>query len=103
MIRIGETLRRERQRQGLTYEQVEAELRIRTHYLRKIEDGRLDALPGAAYARGFVREYANFLGLDGSDFNAGQMGDAPDIVEGEGHGMGSLAGHALQMTCLRWQ
>jgi len=41
VIRIGETLRRERERQGLSYEQVEAELRIRTHYLRMIEDGRL--------------------------------------------------------------
>ena len=30
-----------------------------------MEDGRLDALPERAYARGFVREYANFLGLDG--------------------------------------
>ena len=65
MIRIGETLRRERERQGLSFEQVAAELRIRPHYLRMLEEGRLDALPGAAYARGFVREYANFLGLDG--------------------------------------
>jgi len=65
VIRIGETLRRERERQGLSYEQVEAELRIRTHYLRMIEDGRLDVLPGTAYARGFVLQYANFLGLDG--------------------------------------
>jgi cytoskeletal protein RodZ len=30
-----------------------------------MEDGRLDVLPGTAYARGFVCEYANFLGLDG--------------------------------------
>jgi cytoskeletal protein RodZ len=65
VIGIGETLRRERERQGLSYQQVEAELRIRSHYLRMMEDGRLDALPGAAYARGFVREYASFLGLDG--------------------------------------
>lgn len=65
MIRIGETLRRERERQGLSFEQVAAELRIRTYYLRMMEEGRLDVLPGAAYARGFVCEYANFLGLDG--------------------------------------
>jgi cytoskeletal protein RodZ len=65
MIRIGETLRRERERQGLSYEQVEAELRIRTHYLRMIEGGRLGALPGAPYTTAFVREYARFLGLDG--------------------------------------
>ncbi len=65
MIRIGETLRRERERQDLSFEQVAAELRIRTHYLRMMESGRLDVLPAAAYARGFVCEYANFLGLDG--------------------------------------
>lgn len=42
-------------------------LRIRQPYLQAIEDGRFQDLPGAAYAVGFVRGYAEYLGLDGNE------------------------------------
>ena len=52
---------------GCELEDVAAELRIRLTYLQAIEDGRLDDLPGTTYATGFLRAYADFLGLDGED------------------------------------
>src|SRR5918911_1622015 len=38
----------------------------RKRYLEALEDERFELLPGEVYTRGFLREYAEFLGLDGS-------------------------------------
>jgi cytoskeletal protein RodZ len=46
---------------------VASTLRIRQVYLQAIEDGRFDDLPGPTYAAGFVRAYAEYLGLDISE------------------------------------
>ncbi|MFP4313255.1 MAG: helix-turn-helix domain-containing protein [Alphaproteobacteria bacterium] len=62
---VGEILRRGREHYGQTLEQVEASLRIRAMQLHALEEGRVDQLPGKAYALGFVRSYAEYLGLDG--------------------------------------
>ncbi len=43
---------------------VSDDLKIRRVYLQAIEDGRFDDLPGATYAVGFIRSYAEYLGLD---------------------------------------
>jgi hypothetical protein len=61
---LGEVLRAERERQGVGLDQIEAATRIRTAQLRAIEEDRFDALPAEAYARGFVRAYADQLGID---------------------------------------
>jgi cytoskeleton protein RodZ len=61
---LGELLRAERERQGVGLDQIEAATRIRAAQLRAIEDDRLDALPAEAYARGFVRAYADQLAMD---------------------------------------
>ena len=74
MFDIGASLREARERRGLTAEDVHRSLRIRARYLRALEDERWELLPGEAYAKGFLRGYAEFLGLDGSlcvdEFNA---------------------------------
>lgn len=64
MEQLGAKLRDTRQRLGLTLDEVERATRIRTHHLEAIERGDLDALPSAVQARGFLRNYADFLGLD---------------------------------------
>jgi cytoskeletal protein RodZ len=61
---IGRVLRRTREENGLELQQVSQVLRIRFFYLDAIEKGSFDRLPGPAYATGFIRTYANFLGLD---------------------------------------
>src|SRR6202012_2874631 len=62
---IGGLLRRRREEIQQDIEDVSRQLRIRSVYLRAIEEGRFQELPGAAYAVGFVRAYADYLGLDG--------------------------------------
>ena len=62
---VGEILRRTRMHYNLSLDDVEDSLRIRAIQIGAIEEGRLDLLPGRAYAIGFVRAYAEFLGLDG--------------------------------------
>lgn len=61
---VPELLAALREHAGLSLDQVAAALRIRAVYLRAIEDGRFDDLPGPTYAVGFVRAYADHLGLD---------------------------------------
>jgi Helix-turn-helix domain len=62
---IGATLRQARNRRKVELSEVEAAIKIRVRYLLAIENEEWDALPGDAYARGFVRTYAYYLGLDG--------------------------------------
>lgn len=62
---VGKMLENRRAECGLDLRDVSNALRIRLPYLIAIEEGRLDELPGATYAIGFVRAYADHLGLDG--------------------------------------
>ncbi len=68
MFELGSTLREARVRRGIELAQVAAETRIRTRYLQALEDERFELLPGSAYAKGFLRAYADYLGLDGQLF-----------------------------------
>jgi Helix-turn-helix domain len=62
---IGEVLKRARSRQKLDIQTAEQHTKIRTKYLRALENEEWDVLPGHPYAKGFLRTYAQFLGLDG--------------------------------------
>ncbi|MGH6720300.1 MAG: RodZ domain-containing protein [Alphaproteobacteria bacterium] len=68
--RLGADLRAQRLRKGLEVADVAARLRIGVNFLGAMEDGRFDDLPGPVYAVGFLRSYAEFLGLDGAEFVA---------------------------------
>lgn len=63
---VAALLRRRREELGRDVGTVARQLRIRAVYISAIEDGRLQDLPGTAYAVGFVRAYADYLGLDGT-------------------------------------
>src|SRR5437899_13057613 len=65
VVEIGNALRSVRERRGLELREVERETRIRARYLAALEQERFDLLPARAYAKGFLRVYADFLGLDG--------------------------------------
>lgn len=65
MLEIGSSLWQARQRQKLTLAQVEAAIRIRASQLEALEQERFELLPPDPYRRSFLREYAQFLGLDG--------------------------------------
>jgi hypothetical protein len=68
MFEIGATLREARAMRGLAAEDVQKSLRLRVRYLTALEEERWELLPGEAYAKGFLRTYADFLGLDGRLF-----------------------------------
>ena len=63
-ISFGARLRWERERAGLTVTDVAARLRLHLNQVRAIEQESLDALPEAAYVRGFIRSYARLLNID---------------------------------------
>ncbi len=65
MFEIGNSLRVARERQALGHADIELATKIRTKYIRALEAEDFDALPGDTYIRGFLRTYADFLGLDG--------------------------------------
>ncbi len=62
--RVGSDLRAARERLGWNLPDLAAHLRIRLPFLQAIEEGRVGALPGNAYAVGFLRTYAKSVGLD---------------------------------------
>ena len=68
MFDIGTTLRDARTRQGLDFPELEELTKIRPKYLRALEDERFDTLPAPTYVKGFLRSYAEALGLDGQPF-----------------------------------
>lgn len=65
MFEIGNSLREARLRQGLEIPRIEAETKIRGKYLRALEEEEFEVLPGDTYVKGFLRTYADYLGLDG--------------------------------------
>jgi cytoskeleton protein RodZ len=65
VFEIGNSLREARLRQGYELPRVEADTKIRAKYLRALEEERFEVLPGETYVKGFLRTYAEYLGLDG--------------------------------------
>jgi hypothetical protein len=65
---IGSSLREARGRQSLDFPELEELTKIRPKYLRALEEERFDILPAPTYVRGFLRSYAEALGLDGQPF-----------------------------------
>ena len=66
MFEIGGSLREARLKRDLTPADVQKAIRIRDRYLQALEEERWELLPGDAYVKGFLRTYADYLGLDGN-------------------------------------
>ena len=67
MSPLGETLRRARLSKGITIEDAERVTRIPRKYLEALEVENYGILPAPVYARGFLRSYAGYLGLNPGD------------------------------------
>ena len=65
---VGQDLRTARQKRGEDLARISQVLKIRKDHLHAVEESNFDALPGRAYAIGFVRAYADYLDLDGALF-----------------------------------
>jgi cytoskeleton protein RodZ len=103
---VGALLRETRKSLGRELPAVAATLRIRQPFLEAIEDSRFRDLPGATYAIGFVRGYADYLGLDSteivrrfklenSDLARGNHLVFPSAISEGGIPTGALLGFAL--------
>jgi len=64
VFEIGNTLREARRARDLDILECEERTKIRGKYLRALEDEQFDVLPSPTYVRGFLKTYADFLGLD---------------------------------------
>ena len=62
--RVGESLRMAREKAGLSFDEISQILKIPSRALQALEEGDHKALSGPSYALGFLRNYANHLGLD---------------------------------------
>jgi hypothetical protein len=84
MFEIGNSLREARTRKELDFPELETGTKIRAKYLRALEDENFEALPSATYVKGFLRTYANYLGLDGQlyvdEYNV-RYGSGDEVLE----------------------
>lgn len=78
---VGHSLKVVRERRSLALTDVSARLRIRRPYLEAIEEGRFGELPGAVYVSGFLRQYAEFLGLDPEQVLKSYQAEAEGTVQ----------------------
>ena len=110
MFEIGNSLREARLRQGLDFPEIEQATKIRGKYLRALEEEQFDVLPAQTYVKGFLRSYADYLGLDGQlyvdEFNSryvrGEFEDEEEHayrprIAGTGRG-GTFQGKAVLLT-----
>jgi hypothetical protein len=110
VFEIGNSLREARLRQGLDFPEIEQATKIRSKYLRALEEEQFDVLPAQTYVKGFLRSYADYLGLDGQlyvdEFNSryvrGEFEEEEEQpfrprVAGSGRG-GALHGKGVLLT-----
>jgi hypothetical protein len=110
VFEIGNSLREARLRQGLDFPEIEQATKIRGKYLRALEEEQFEVLPAQTYVKGFLRSYADYLGLDGQlyvdEFNSryvrGELEEEEEQpfrprVGGTGRG-GALQGRAVMST-----
>lgn len=67
MANIGERLREAREKKAVTIEQAQKQTRIHSTVLAALEEGRLDEILAPNYAKSFLREYSNYLGLNSNE------------------------------------
>jgi hypothetical protein len=79
LFEIGNSLREARVRRGIELPQAEQATKIRSKYLRALEEEHFELLPAETYVKGFLRTYADYLGLDGQlyvdEFNSRFVAD----------------------------
>ena len=67
MLDIGSILSEARKKVGLSLDDVEEATKIRRKYIKALEENNFEIIPGQVYVRGFLRNYARFLSLDGEE------------------------------------
>jgi cytoskeleton protein RodZ len=102
----GAMLRRQREALRLDLADAATALRIKPAYLAALEAGRLEALPGPVYAIGFMRAYADYLGLDSGEMlrlfkqQSSLLAAKPDLAFPIQLGESSISGGGMLLVAL---
>ncbi len=83
MKTVGELLRDEREKKGLSIKEIETAISIRALYINAIEEGNYTIIPGEVYLKGFIRNYANYLGLNGQEMVASYRQEQQPVIPEE--------------------
>src|SRR5690625_5131544 len=78
---IADKLRETREAKNLSLEEIQEKTKIQKRYLRAIEEGNFHILPGSFYARAFIKEYAQALGIDANQLLETHEDELPSIGE----------------------
>jgi hypothetical protein len=84
VFEIGNSLREARTRRGIEVVEAEQATKIRAKYLRALEDEQFEQLPAQTYVKGFLKTYAEYLGLDGQlyvDEYTSRYSSGDDVLE----------------------
>lgn len=90
LTRLGAFLKERREKSGTALQDVETATSIRLSFLEAIEEGCIEDLIDVAYARGFIKQYANFLGVDGERVLRELLRKAPTKPGDFHYGIGSI-------------
>ena len=88
--RLGGFLKAKREELGADFQDVQSATSIRISFLKAIEEGRIESMISGAYARGFIKQYANFLGIDGERILRESSASFKDIHGDFQYGIGSV-------------
>lgn len=77
MTELGQKLKEAREAKGLSLDQLQEMTKIQKRYLVSIEEGNYSALPGEFYVRGFIKQYAEAVGLDPEEIAQEHFGRMP--------------------------
>ncbi len=108
MPTVGDKLRAERERRGLSVHQAADGTNIKTDHIRAMEHGAWDSFPAPVYIRGFARTYAKFLRLDEREIvdevvaEMGGLADWDGGGAGGGRSRGPLDYVMLQLSRIKW-
>jgi cytoskeletal protein RodZ len=108
---LGVRLRKARETMGLSIEDVHHATKIRAAYLIAMEEGRFSELPGDVYVRGFLRNVANVIGLEGDELvsqydriHKGAQIEKPEVCDQDEADMGdqrkSIRAHPVAAICV---
>ena len=78
---LGETLRSKREELGYSYEDIENETKIRVKFIEALENEDYKTIPGEVYVKGFLKAYADLLGLAGEELLAAYKGETSSESE----------------------
>src|ERR1051326_7290810 len=63
MVPVGQRLQQERIKKGLSIDEIARATKIRPNFISALEKGNYKKLPSSAYVQGFIKNYAEYLGL----------------------------------------